>query len=239
MRAWGVVALLATMLFAAGCGDESTDSANRTDSPTTAARTDLPPEPKPDVALAKDPANVAAAVRAVREDLPDIPLYEGATFKGAAVSDTEVCVSRTLTDQHADTLGGLRTSHVVVTVPDMTIGEHLDGPCGTPPPDAAAKVQRFFLAMDDLAIQLDEAIGLAQNGDASTVGRIEGLRKRIEKRNYAWLLSGADTSVGANLLQSAATTARDAARRGDQARLADQRREVAAARAKLASELVK
>lgn len=237
MRLVAVVPLVLMLAFAGGCGGSEGESANRSAEPAATEPVESR-EPTPTSAPAKDPANVAAAQRAVRDHLPRIPLWEGTTFNGVAVSDNEVCVNRVLTKEKAAAIGlGGRTSHVVVTVPDLTLAEPQDGPCGTPPPNTAAKAQRFFLVMDDLAIQLDESIGAAQNGDSLATGRIARLRQRIKQRNTDWLLSGADFSVGANLLQSAATTARDAARTGDLARLADQRREIAVARRKLAQEL--
>ena len=105
-----------------------------------------------------------------------------------------------------------------------------------PPGDDAAQAQRFFFRMDNYAIALDEAIGQALDGDQSAIARIGQLRKRILKRVNNRLLAGADTSVGGNLLLSAATTARDAARTGDLARLASQREAIAEARSKLAEE---
>ncbi len=91
--------------------------------------------------------------------------------------------------------------------------------------------------MDDLAIDLEDAISEAQDGAPGAVQQIARLRTRIRNRLNDHLLDGGDTSVGANLLLSAATTAREAAQTGDVAELADQRREIAAARTQLAEDL--
>jgi hypothetical protein len=121
----------------------------------------------------------------------------------------------------------------------MTTGEPQEGPCAKRPANADRTVRaahRFFLRMDDDAIPLDDAVAAAQDGDPSAVERIASLRERILDRLNAYLLDGGDTSIGGNLLMSAATTSRDAARNGDVARLADMRREIAKARDKLAEE---
>ena len=96
--------------------------------------------------------------------------------------------------------------------------------------------QAFFFRMDDLAIQLDDVIGQALDGDPGAVERIRDLRRTILRVGNRRLIRDGKTSIGANLLTSAATQARDAARIGDLARLADARREVAAARDRLAAE---
>ena len=106
------------------------------------------------------------------------------------------------------------------------------------PNDPAVQARRFFEQMDELALALDGAVASALDGDASAVPRIGRLRDRILKRVNKRLLAGGDTSVGGNLLLSAATTTRNAARSGDTARLASQRKEIADARNKLAEELI-
>lgn len=90
--------------------------------------------------------------------------------------------------------------------------------------------------MDDLAIQLDDAVEAALDGAPNAASRITDLRERILDRLNRHLLAGGDTSVGGNLLTSAATTARDAARDDDLAGLARQRREIADARSRRADE---
>ena len=207
--------MVSALLFAGGCGADK-------DEPVSSG--------------ADDAATIAEAEQAVREELPDNPYWKGAKFKGVLVSDTEVCVNRTLTKETADLFGFRRASHVVVAVPDMTTGEPLDGPCGTTPPDPAAKANRFFIAMDGLAIELDDAVSAAQDGDEAAVRQITRLGDQIKNRNDAWTLRYGEISVGANLLHSAATTALIAARAGDVAELADQRSEISDAREKLAQE---
>jgi hypothetical protein len=103
--------------------------------------------------------------------------------------------------------------------------------------DPAVKAQRFFVHSDDDAIALDAAIGRVSDGRASATRDISRIRKQVLKRNNDRLLEGEDTSVGGNLLLSAATTARNAAQSGDLAGLAATRREITAARQRLAEEL--
>lgn len=93
--------------------------------------------------------------------------------------------------------------------------------------------------MDDLAISLDAAIGHALDGQPGAVSRISRLREQILKRVNDRLLDGEDTSIGGNLLLSAATQARDAARIETLPRLVDARRDIVEARSKLAEEAIK
>lgn len=185
-----------------------------------------------------DEPDIAAAEDAVRDSLPDIPLWEGTKFHGVVVSDTKICVDRTVKKENVIGDTG-RTSHVVVTWPDLDQGEPQDGPCAdadkTKAKEAAAK-RRFFLRMDDLAISLDDAISAAQNGESGPLHRLKSLNRKIHKVNDDYLLDGG-TSVGANLLASASTAAVDAAAENDVAEMARQRKEVAEARSNLADEV--
>ncbi len=79
----------------------------------------------------------------------------------------------------------------------------------------------------------------AQGGEGGAVSRIASARWRIKNRLNKYLLSGGDSSVGGNLLLSSAMTAHEAAQRGEVARLAEARREIADARSKLAEEATK
>jgi hypothetical protein len=243
------IVLCLTVLIIAGCGsdsgpdsDVSTATERASHATTTTTTTTTTSEPTTaaasDTAAAK--ADLRAAVRAVREELPDIPLWQGTRFKATAVSDTEVCVDRIIKKSSADALGGRRTSHVMVSMPDGTTAEPEEGACArrreTASRQASAR-QRFYLKIDDDALALDDAVNAAQDGEAGAASRIASLRKRILDRVNDHLLDGGDTSVGANLLLSAATTARDAARAGDVERLSDVRRGITDARSKLADEL--
>lgn len=99
--------------------------------------------------------------------------------------------------------------------------------------------RRFYERTDDDAIALDEVVAAVQNDEAGATERLAALRNRISKRVSNYLLKTGETSVGGNLLVSAATTARTASRSGDVARLAEVRRYIAEARSKLAEEAVK
>lgn len=237
-----MVCLLACGSLLAACGsDDQTTTQTSTRSPTpTAATTPTTTVDTARTTAADTRPDVAAAVAAVRDELPDIPYWKGAKFAGTVIASDKVCVDRTVTKQSADVLGGGRTSHVVVTFPDLSTGQPQDGPCAEAKQNAdkhADVARAFYRRMDDYAIALDQAVSDAQAGTASAADRIARLRTRIRDRLNDYLLSGGDTSVGANLLLSAATTARDAAQARDAAELADQRREIAAARTKLADEL--
>jgi hypothetical protein len=232
----------------AGCGSNS-DSVSETIAQTTTTASQAASTPTATTAPAKTTPVVEdeakpdkqAAIDVVKADLPDIPLYEGATYKATVIGDAKVCVDQTLSKSNAAAVGGNRTSHRTVTFPDESIGEAQDGPCAKRAETANRKLQAtktFYLKMDDLALDLEDAVEAAQNDAPGAAGRIGKVRSRILTRVNNHLLDGGDTSIGGNLLLSAATTARDAAKSGDQARLADQRREIADARNKLAEEAI-
>lgn len=104
--------------------------------------------------------------------------------------------------------------------------------------DAAIIAARnFYLATDDDAVQLDQAIADAQNGLAGS-GPIRSIRAKIESRANAYALEHGIISTGANLLMSLATQAADAADAGDLAGMADARGELFDARAALADEAI-
>jgi len=230
-----VVVIAAFTLIA--CGSDKRASAPP-ETTTAAVAPTKTVEPAP---VAKDKPDTSAAVDAVRDGLPDIPLYEGARFKGTVISDTQVCVDTTLTKESGAAVGGNRTSHVVVSFPALSKGEPQDGLCAKREENADKAIEagkRFFLRMDDYALALEDAVKAAQDGEPNAVERIAKLRSRILKTVNAYLLGGGDTSIGGNLLLSAATTAREAAQAGNVARLADQRREIADARNKLADEAI-
>ena len=230
-----LVVVIATFTLIA-CGSDKRASAPP-ETTTAAVAPTKTAEPAP---VAKDKPDTSAAVDAVRDGLPDIPLYEGARFKGTVISDTQVCVDTTLTKESGAAVGGNRTSHVVVSFPALSKGEPQDGLCAKREEnsDKAIEAGRFFLRMDDYALGLKDAVMAAQDGEPNAVERIAKLRSRILKTVNAYLLGGGETSIGGNLLLSAATTAREAAQAGNVARLADQRREITDARNKLADEAI-
>jgi hypothetical protein len=230
--------MVLVVLVLAACGSDS-----ESESQATTTAVNPPSDTAPADTVTEEPAtakpDVQAAEGAARDEVPDVPLWQGTRFRGAVLSDTEICVDRIIKPSSAQTLGTGRTSHVVVSWPDLQVGEPKDGPCAKAEVNedrAVQRGQRFFLRMDSDAIALDAAIGAAQDGDAAAVGQIEELEARIRARVNAHLLGGGDTSVGGNLLLSAATMARGAAPAGDVERLADARRDIAEARTKLAEE---
>lgn len=232
-----LAALTVAALTLAGCGSDSesgkqsaaTTATQPAATPTETTTTETTEEAGPDT---------GAAIKAVRDD-SNIPLYEGATYKATVTADDKVCVDLKLTKGSAEAIGGRRTSHRTVTFPDLSIGEGQDGTCADRTKTADRKIEAtktYFLKMDDLALELEDAVKAAQDGQSGAASQIAKVRGRIDKRVTDYLLDGGDTSIGGNLLLSAATTARNAAKSGDQARLADQRREISDARNKLAEE---
>lgn len=233
----GLVMSLAIMGALTGCGD---DPASETTKPKTSSVT---PATAATAATAETPADdgpdVEAAEDAVRDDLPDIPLWEGTKFTGTVVSDSEVCVDRKIKKENEIGNTGT-TSHVPVSWPDLEIGEPQDGPCSKADETADKEIvaaRRFYMRMDNLAIKLDKAINDAQDGKPGATAKLKSLKRRIHRLNTDYLLDGpGDASVGGNLLASASSTAVNAAEDDDIAELARQRREIADARNELADE---
>lgn len=227
----GVFVGLAMFGAISGCGQPANKQAERQPSAATPATSAT------DAITEKGP-NVEAAEDAVRDDLPDIPIWEGTKFKGVVVSASKVCVDRTVSREHRIEGTGA-TSHVVVSWPDLEIGEAQDGPCSKAEENADKAIvaaRRFFMRMDDLAIQLDEAVGDALDGKSNASAKLRSLKRRIHKINDAYLIDEGESSVGGNLLASSSTAAVNAANDGDIAELARQRREIADARNELADE---
>jgi hypothetical protein len=217
----------------AGCGgDESLAQPQPITEPTPTAATATAPttaaEPKPDVNAAED---------AARDALPHLPVWKGTKFNGRVTNHSKVCVDRRFTKDSASVVGGERRSHVSVSWPDLKVGKPQSGPCAKAEEvdvRQAEAARRFYLAMDNLAVQLDEAILAAQDDKPGTADRLSALHGRIYDQLNQYLL--ANTSVGGNLVASAATAASNAARDGDVAEMTRQRREVAEARNRLADE---
>ena len=103
---------------------------------------------------------------------------------------------------------------------------------------AIQSAQAFYFAMDDLAIELDDAIGQALDGGESDA-ELRSISRRIHQRNDKRLLSSGETSVGGNELASAATEAVEAAAAGQTRDLIDVRRDIVTARGDLAEEAVR
>lgn len=241
--------ILVAALSASGCGSgDSSSSAPSSDVTTTeaAATTTLAPTAAPGAKT--------QAEQAVRDDLPDIPLWKGLKLRATVISDDQICVDRRLTKKNAEAVGGLRNSNVTVTFPALTLGEPQDGTCadaadtGKPKkkpkpekPSASDKkiiaARNYYLRMDDYAIALEDAVHAAQDDEPGAAARIAALRSKILKRVNDYLLAGNDSSVGGNLLLSAATTASENV--NDVYRLARVRKDIIEARSKLADEAMR
>ncbi len=189
-----------------------------------------------------DAPDVAKAVAAIRSSLPKTPFWKGVKIKGSVANDHEVCVDLVITKESAATVGGLSRSHIDVQWPELTLGEAQDGSCvnATATNDKAIeKARAFYMTMDSLAIQLDEAINKAQDGNAAAQSTIETLSAKIHTTNDAYLMDTGIMSVGGNELASAATTASEAAADGDVAQLAKIRGGLSDTRNKLADEAIR
>lgn len=104
---------------------------------SSAPSTDESPEAVPTVETVKltDDERVARAVQLVEEVLPDAPIWEGATFSGVVVDETEVCVDRTWGPGNS-TDSGSAAGYVVVTFPEEEFGEPQNGLCAAYAPTA-------------------------------------------------------------------------------------------------------
>lgn len=135
-------------------------------------------------------------------------------------------------------------TEVATAPPESVETEPAETQATEPPEDESAgedpvqAQRRFFEAMDNDAIALDDAIARALDGEAGAARQIARIRGRVLRRVNRNLLDGGEQSIGGNLLLSAATTARTAARNQDLARLADARQDITEARDKLAEELL-
>lgn len=233
MRPINLLLLVAVAAAVVGCGSTEDPQSTPTavaESPAETTRDQTP--------VTDDAPDVEAAEAAARDALPDVPYWEGTTFKGTVIGDAEVCVTRTVKEAIGE---GGRRSHVIVSWPGLELGEPQDGPCSKRAETADRKIEdarEFYLRMDDLAIELDEAASDAQDGNPGAVAEVARLRETIDRTNERYLLGGGEMSTGGNLLASAATTLSRAAEDGDVAEMADQRAEIADARNKLAEEAV-
>lgn len=133
-------ALLLVGGLIASCGGDVEEPARPAASTPTATATPETTETATRAASLSE-ADITAAEQAVKNELPDIPLWKGARFDGQATS--EVCVDRVITKESADAIGSERTSHVVVALPDLSTGEPQDGPCAKADENADEAIEAF------------------------------------------------------------------------------------------------
>lgn len=227
------MAVLGLLLaLVSGCGSEDAGDASppaRDDAAQATAEAPVRSSPS------ESALTVSAAEAAVADSLPDIPYWEGYIFRGTPTGDDSVCVDRIPPGGDPDAT----VSHVVVTGPSLALGEPLEGPCAKAEENADRAIERqrdFFLAMDDEAVLLEEVVAGAQESRPGSVANLRRIENRIRRRVNAHLLTGADTSVGANLILSAASDAVFAAEAQDLAKMAEIRREIGEARTTMAAE---
>lgn len=72
---------------------------------------------------------VVEAERVVKDQLPDIPIWKGVTFKGVLLDEHTVCVDRTYPAGGGLDHRGGSAGYVTVTFPDKVLGEPQDGTC--------------------------------------------------------------------------------------------------------------
>lgn len=104
---------------------------------SSAPSTDESPEAKPTVEIVKltDDERVARAVQLVEEVLPGAPIWEGMTFVGVVVDESEICVDRTWGPGNSTDSGGA-AGYVIVTFPEEELGDPQDGLCADYAPTA-------------------------------------------------------------------------------------------------------
>lgn len=124
------VALVALLL--AGCASTAspTDEAASSPAITAAEVTSAPSTAAVPVATLTDGERVTHAEAAVLAELPaDVPIYKGMTAEGRVVDDTEVCVDRIWRPGGGIDRKGGNAGYVVVSFPDVALGEPQDGLC--------------------------------------------------------------------------------------------------------------
>lgn len=206
--------LLAVALLIAGCGDSATPTAS---APTGAnganARSDTGERAHTESAKSPDPADlIHDAEKAAKSELPKIPLWKGARFQGIVKSSSEICVNRIVTKRSASALGGIRASHVIVTIPDLEVGEPLDGTCRKPKADPNDRISSAALAR--IARHLVSLI----DGDQTT------LRREANHVRHKLDFPDPITTVQANLIHSATAAIIDGLDSGDARQLDAARR---------------
>ncbi|WP_422757478.1 DUF2511 domain-containing protein [Paenarthrobacter sp. C1] len=72
---------------------------------------------------------VTKAEAAAKAELPDAPIWEGMTFAGVVVNETEVCVDRTWAPGGGIDKKGGSAGYVIVSFPDETVGSPETGLC--------------------------------------------------------------------------------------------------------------
>ena len=124
-RFFAPASVLIAALFLAGCA-ASPEPVEQSPATSSAAP----------VITMTDDERVAAAEAATEAELPDAPIWVGMTFAGTVADAAEVCVDRTWAPGGGpDDLGG-NAGYVIVTFPELSLGEPQDGMCTSYVPTA-------------------------------------------------------------------------------------------------------
>lgn len=130
-----VIAPLVLLTLAACGSPEATGD-------TTPSRSTTSANQAPAVSPAK---LIQQAEAAVKDDLPDAPIWKGVTFAGSVVDGSTVCVDRAWAPGGGIDGKGGSAGYVIVRFPDATLGQPTDGVCsdvtGATPTGVAVAVQ--------------------------------------------------------------------------------------------------
>lgn len=127
-------ALVALLL--AGCAAP----ASSTPSMTATEHTSPPSASAVPVITLTDAERIANAEAAALAELPDAPIWKGMIFGGIVVNESEICVDRTWRPGGGIDHKGGNAGYVVVSFPEVAIGEPQNGLCASYAP-AEAKAQ--------------------------------------------------------------------------------------------------
>lgn len=155
-----------------------------------------------------------------------------------AASSTKTSTSTATASAPATTSTAIRPTPSAATATTATTERPSANEDDDDAPDPVEVQQRYFLAVDDLALHLDTAVADAIDDKPGALRRIKRFRSQILARVNRYILSGGE-SIGGNLLLSAATTAREAAIDENPQRLIDVRDDIREARDKLAEEALR
>jgi hypothetical protein len=116
---------VAVALLLAGCAAPADVNSSASAGATTSAPS---PSSSPRATLSES-ERVMTAEAAAKADLPNAPIWQGMTFAGVVVNETEVCVDRTWAPGGGIDKKGGNAGYVIVSFPDGTVGSPETGLC--------------------------------------------------------------------------------------------------------------